>query len=283
MSHRRALVLGALAASLCLPSTAFGLDEVNSKKLRDAVTVNGILQHERALQAVANANGGTRASGTPGYEASLQYVKQRLVKAGYRVKEQEFTFPFFEERSPPRLLSGPAQTPAPSGELRTLFNSGAGVVTARLRAVDLGLPERADPGAVPAASTSACEASDFDGFERGAIALVRRGACTFQAKVHLAAAAGAAGIIVMNEGAAGRTDAMPGRLDASPIPVVGVSFALGRRLEPTDMPAVRRVIHGAAAHDYRLSSFILGVAGSSAFQMNTSVAADTTVAPGEAR
>ena len=51
MSHRRALVLGALAASLCLPSTAFGLDEVNSKKLRDAVTVNGILQHERALQA----------------------------------------------------------------------------------------------------------------------------------------------------------------------------------------------------------------------------------------
>ena len=62
-----------------------------------------------------------------------------------------------------------------------------------------------------------------------------------------------------------------------------MTFALGRRLEPTDMPAVRRVIHGAAAHDYRLSSFILGVAGSSAFQMNTVVAADTTVAPGEAR
>jgi hypothetical protein len=62
-----------------------------------------------------------------------------------------------------------------------------------------------------------------------------------------------------------------------------MTFALGRRLEPTDMPAVRRVIHGAAAHDYRLSSFILGVAGSSAFQMNTAVAAETTVAPGEVR
>ena len=91
MSHRRALVLGALAASLCLPSTAFGLDEVNTKKLRDAVTVNGILQHERALQRMANANDGTRASGTPGYEASLQYVKQRLNKAGYASSEQEFT------------------------------------------------------------------------------------------------------------------------------------------------------------------------------------------------
>ncbi len=27
-----------------------------------AVTVNGILQHERAFQSIANANGGTRAS-----------------------------------------------------------------------------------------------------------------------------------------------------------------------------------------------------------------------------
>ena len=48
-----------------------------------------------------------------------------------------------------------------------------------------------------------------------------------------------------------------------------MTYALGRRLEPTDMPAVRRVIRGAATHDYRLSSFILGVADSPAFQMNT--------------
>ena len=30
--------------------------------------------HERALQTIANANGGTRASGTPGYDASVAYV-----------------------------------------------------------------------------------------------------------------------------------------------------------------------------------------------------------------
>ena len=78
MPQKRALIMGALVASLCLPSSALALDEVNSKKLRDGVTVNGILQHERALQSIANANGGTRASGTPGYEASLQYVKGRL-------------------------------------------------------------------------------------------------------------------------------------------------------------------------------------------------------------
>jgi mono/diheme cytochrome c family protein len=62
-----------------------------------------------------------------------------------------------------------------------------------------------------------------------------------------------------------------------------MTFALGRRLEPSDMPAVRRIIHSAAANDYRLSSFVLGVAASSAFQMNTAVAAETTVAPAEAR
>ena len=104
MHHRRAAVIGALAAaSLTFTSSAFALDEVNTKKLRDGVTVNGILQHERALQAIANANDGTRASGTPGYEASIQYVKNRLQKAGYRVHEQEFTFPFYQELAPATL------------------------------------------------------------------------------------------------------------------------------------------------------------------------------------
>jgi hypothetical protein len=47
------------------------------------VTVGGILGHERALQSIANANGGTRASGTPGFAASADYVAGRLERAGY--------------------------------------------------------------------------------------------------------------------------------------------------------------------------------------------------------
>ena len=71
--HRRVAVIGMLAASLVFTSSAAAdLDEVNSKKLRDGVTVNGILQHERAFQQIANLNGGTRSSGTPGYQASLR-------------------------------------------------------------------------------------------------------------------------------------------------------------------------------------------------------------------
>ena len=41
------------------------VDDINTTKLREAVTVNGILGHERALQRIANQNDGTRASGTP--------------------------------------------------------------------------------------------------------------------------------------------------------------------------------------------------------------------------
>ena len=61
------------------------------------MTVNGILQHERAFQRIANDNGGTRASGTPGYDASAEYVADRLRQAGYKVTVQEFTFPFFRD------------------------------------------------------------------------------------------------------------------------------------------------------------------------------------------
>ena len=46
----------------------------NDAKLRKAVNVAGMRKHEQALQNIANANGGTRASGTPGYAASVDYV-----------------------------------------------------------------------------------------------------------------------------------------------------------------------------------------------------------------
>ena len=43
---------------------------VSAKKLIRAVTVKGILEHQRALQDIADANGGTRHTETPGYTAS---------------------------------------------------------------------------------------------------------------------------------------------------------------------------------------------------------------------
>jgi hypothetical protein len=92
-----------LSVGLFWPTQAFAIDNVNTKKLRQAVTVAGILQHERAFQRIANNNDGTRASGTPGYAASANYVVKKLRKAGYKVKRQTFTFPFFDELAPAEL------------------------------------------------------------------------------------------------------------------------------------------------------------------------------------
>jgi hypothetical protein len=53
-----------------------------------------------------------------------------------------------------------------------------------------------------------------------------------------------------------------------------LSYALGRRVEYYDMPAVRAIVRDASARDYRLSSLILGVVKSAAFQ--TAMADETT-------
>ena len=43
-----------------------------------------------------------------------------------------------------------------------------------------------------------------------------------------------------------------------------MTYALGRRVEPSDMPAVRQVIRQAAARDYKMSAFVQGVVASDA-------------------
>jgi len=117
-------VVVALLTTLLAATPALAVDEVDTKRLRDAVTVNGILAHERVFQRIANQNGGTRASGTPGYDASAAYVQRRLEAAGYEVSAQEFTFPFYQEltrrcwsrsrRRRPSTSPAPMTSPAPA-------------------------------------------------------------------------------------------------------------------------------------------------------------------------
>jgi len=47
-----------------------------------------------------------------------------------------------------------------------------------------------------------------------------------------------------------------------------MTYALGRRVEYFDMPAIRTIIRDAARDNYRFSAFVLGVANSGAFQMS---------------
>jgi mono/diheme cytochrome c family protein len=57
-----------------------------------------------------------------------------------------------------------------------------------------------------------------------------------------------------------------------------MTYALGRRVEYSDMPTVRRVVRDAAKSDYRISAFVNGIVNSPAFQMRGPAAAETVTA-----
>ena len=67
-----------------------------------------------------------------------------------------------------------------------------------------------------------------------------------------------------------------------PIPLVRnftenlMAYALGRRVEHYDQPVVREISKNAEKDDYRLSSFIMGIIQSDAFQMKRAALASTT-------
>ena len=54
-----------------------------------------------------------------------------------------------------------------------------------------------------------------------------------------------------------------------------MTYALGRRVEDYDMPTIRSIVRAAARRNNRLSSFILGVVHSSAFQMSKAERTET--------
>ena len=104
--RRLTIVVVALLTTLLAATPALAVDEVNTKRLRNAVTVGGILAHERVFQRIANQNGGTRASGTPGYDASADYVADRLEAAGYEVTTQDVRVPVLPGAGPGRARAG---------------------------------------------------------------------------------------------------------------------------------------------------------------------------------
>lgn len=230
-----------------------------SKELRKAVTVDGIMKHERQLQTIARNNGGTRASGTPGYEASRRYVASQLRQAGYKVTVQPFEFPFFEELAPTtfsRTDVDPDKVYADGTDFAIMEYSGSGTVT---DAPVVPTNDVVVPPTGPANSTnSGCEAADFPAETAGKVALVQRGTCTFGEKAVNAQTAGAIAVIIFNEGQEGRTEAVQGTLGGPDvnIPVIGASFAVGQELY-NDRATARVSITTGTLSEIRKTSNIL--------------------------
>lgn len=213
------LVFAAVPLAQAGPASCENRNNNTHKKLLQCVTLEGVREHQAAFQAIANANGGTRAAGTPGYDASVQYVVNRMTAAGYNVTLSGFPFVYV----PPALLQQLTPINA-TYETGGFTGTGYGDVTAAVTAVDITLALPRDP------VTSGCEAADFAGFPVGNIALIQRGTCTFAVKALNAEAAGASAVIIFNQGnTPAREGLIVGTLAPSSvnIPVVGASFADG--------------------------------------------------------
>ena len=224
----------------------------SSRKLRDAITADGMLAHLKAFQQIADDNGGNRASGFQGYGASVQYVLSQLRAAGYSPTTQVFSFVTFEELSDPVLKEvAPTAKTYTQDEFATMSYSASGDTgTATITPVDINL----DPTPANRTSTSGCEAADFSTFPDGDIALIQRGSCDFAVKAANAQDAGAVGAIIFNQGNdPGRTGVVAGTLgetaqdgDPAPpditIPVVGTSYAEGERLANESDPTTGQIV-----------------------------------------
>jgi Zn-dependent M28 family amino/carboxypeptidase len=192
-----------------------------AERLEAAVTPEGLRAHLEALQRIADENDGTRASGTPGYDASADYVVAQLREAGYEPQLHRFHYPDSRELAPPELArSSPDAAIYTEGEDFVAFRySGSGAVAAPVQPVD------AD------SESSGCEPSDFDGFEHGAVALLRRGGCLFIVKVGNAVSAGAAAVLVFNDGSPGHEGPLEATLTRpADIPALSLANDVGEEL-----------------------------------------------------
>lgn len=205
--RRSGAIVGAfaLAAAFLVPAQAAaapsgsGCDNRNNNtydKLLECVSVEGVREHQAALQAIADANGGNRAVLTSGYDASVDYVVERLTAAGWDTE----VVPFEYDQLVAELEQfTPVDADYASAPVR---NTTEGEVTGTFVPIDLSLAD-------PDASTSGCEVADFAGVDMTGpadIALIQRGFCGFNVKAQNAEAAGAEAVVIVNQGTPGRID-----------------------------------------------------------------------------
>lgn len=190
--------------------------------LRGRVATDAMMAHLTKLQDIANANNNTRAVGTPGYEASVDYVVGKLRDKGFDVQTMQFD--------------------------AHVFHSDPGDVTvgdkkfdARALEYSVGAPPEGVTGpfvAFPADGSPGCAAADYDHLPvNGAVVMVDRGTCPFSQKAGAAAQRGAVAMVVADNVVEERIAGTLGETNSVKIPVVGISKADGAQLRSSVGPA----------------------------------------------
>lgn len=155
------------------------------RELAGKVTVDGMRAHLDKLAGIATGNSGSRAVGTPGYDASVDYVAGVLRDKGFDVQTPEFTKVIQTDIGDPTLTISGRRFPVTQASL-LVTTPAAGVKGITLRPQKPAGCTTADYGTVNA---------------KGAIVIVDSSGCSVVQKHDAAVAEGAIGLLVVSDGA----------------------------------------------------------------------------------
>lgn len=202
-----------------------------AEQIGEAVSADAMMGHLTRLQEIADQHGGNRAMGTPGYQASVDYVVNLLRDKGFDAQTSEFEvrLPFAEE--PDVTVAGTK-------------------VAAKPLSFTIGTAPEGVSGPLVAArveETPGCADADYEGLPvQGAVVLVDRGSCQFGEKQAIAAKRGAVALIVADnvERPAEDFGGTLGSTTDVKIPVVSVTKAEGARLRANPGAAIIKLKAG---------------------------------------
>jgi Zn-dependent M28 family amino/carboxypeptidase len=218
----------ALVVGGCAGSPQGGTPTISSSArdfaaaLRERLSTDAMMADLSRLQAIGTANGNTRAVGTPGYDASIDYVVGKLRGKGFDVQTPQFDARVFH--------SDPGSVTV-----------GAKTFEGRALQFSLPTPPAGVSGplvAAPASDSPGCAASDYDKLPvQGAVVLVDRGTCPFAQKEAVAVQRGAVGLIVADNVVEEKMGGTLGENTDVKVPVVSVTKPDGAQLRAMPGPA----------------------------------------------
>jgi Peptidase family M28/PA domain len=222
-------VVGVVAA-LILTSCSAAPEPAPTDPARDLagkVSADAIFVHLEELNGIATANQGNRAVGTPGYEATVEYVAGALREDGFEVSTPEFEWLKMGDPGKPTLdVAGRRYPVTQASPLAPTPRGGVSGPSLRPR------------------KPAGCTAADY-GNVRGALAIVDDTGCSVVVKQNAAVAKGAVGLLVVS---AGGTKGLfePGYYQKLTLPVAVIDRNTDAALRRTTAP-VRLTLDGEAS------------------------------------
>ncbi|MEO3758775.1 M28 family peptidase [Mycobacterium sp. B14F4] len=222
--RRWVAVIGVVAVlTACSSGDSDPAADALARELAAAVTADGMYTHLRKLQEIADADNGTRAEGTPGYDSSIDYVAQFLRDKGFDVFTPEFeVLDRTEGGSPSLRVSGRTFRADQASLLITTPPGGLNAQALR--------PQKA----------AGCRTADYGGRSvKGAIAVVDDTGCSVVDKQNAAVSEGAVGLLIVNtQGTSGSPPGLftPGYYQELTLPVGVINPDADAALRRTNAP-----------------------------------------------